>query len=139
MEIYTKWFVLGLVLLGLELATGTFYMLVMAIALGAGGLAALAGLPAPAQLTVAAVVGVTGTLLLRSSRLAAKGKQAPAPGLDTGNRVTVLTWRDDGTARVYYRGAEWDAATESPATPRQETLYIREVRGSQLILTHHKP
>lgn len=139
MAVYINWFVLGLVVLGLELATGTFYMLVMSIALGAGGLAALAGLSQPLQITVAAVVGVVGTVILHRSRTVAKGRQAPERSLDAGNSVRVLAWREDGTARVYYRGAEWDAEPESPDAPREGTFYIRDVRGNKLILTHSKP
>ncbi len=139
MEAHIYWFVLGLAVLGLELATGTFYMLVMSIAFGAGGLAALAGLAQPLQITVAAVVGVVGTLMLQRYRITAKGRQAPERSLDAGHTVKVLAWREDGTARVYYRGAEWDAEPELPDAPREGTFYIRDVRGNKLILTHCKP
>lgn len=136
MEAYVYWFVLGLILLGLELATGTFYMLVMALAASAGGLAAYFGLPQALHFVAAAAVGFIGTLVLRKSR--ASMLETPEPGLDAGHSVKVVAWREDGTARVFYRGAEWDAELESPDTPRDGALYIREVRGSLLILTHSK-
>lgn len=140
MEAYIYWFVLGLILLGLELASGTFYMLMMALAATAGGLAAYFGLPEAMHFVVAAVVGVVGTLWLKKSKGAMGKRQIPEPSLDAGHSVKVLAWREDGTARVFYRGAEWDAELESPDAPRDGTLYIREVRGNQLILTHsHKP
>ena len=44
MAIYVYWFLLALVLLGLELATGTFYLLMLSIAMAVGGVAALFGL-----------------------------------------------------------------------------------------------
>ena len=99
MDAYVYWFVLGLILLALELASGTFYMLVMALAAGAGGLAAYFGLPQTLPFVAAAVVGVSGTLLLRKSRAAIQSRR-PESSLDVGHSVNVLTWREDGSARV---------------------------------------
>jgi membrane protein implicated in regulation of membrane protease activity len=133
------WFVLSLVLLAAELASGTFYMLVLAVALAAGGFAALAGAPAGLDFAVAAFVGVAGVAVLRRWR----ARQTPAAtalqDLDVGQPVEVIGWRDDGTARVRYRGAEWDAELVSADTPHTSPLYIAEVRGVRLALTHHKP
>jgi membrane protein implicated in regulation of membrane protease activity len=134
---YIYWFLAGLALLGLEMVSGTFYLLVLAVALGIGGLAALAGLNLPLQLTLAALAGVIGTALLRKAR---RGHPTTAEqNLDIGQPVQIVTWHEDGTARVHYRGAEWDARTESAATPRENTLYIQALHGATLILTHHKP
>ncbi len=135
---YIYWFLAGLVLLGLEMVSGTFYLLVLAVALGIGGLAALAGLDLPLQLTLAALAGVTGTALLRRTRRGRATTEAQQ-NLDIGQPVQVLTWREDGTARVHYRGAEWDAQAESAATPHEATLYIKALHGATLILSHHKP
>jgi len=44
MEPYVYWFLLAFGLLALEMATGTFYMLIVSIALGLAGIAALLGL-----------------------------------------------------------------------------------------------
>lgn len=137
MEHYVVWFVLGLIFLGVELATGTFYMLVLAIALGAGGLAALLGFIPELQYVVAAAVGLVGTLVLRRFRMQVQNRPKDQ-SLDLGQPVKVLQWRDDGSARVHYRGAEWDAELATPDTTREGQLYIREVRGNTLILTHEK-
>lgn len=138
MEHYVYWFVLGLIFLGMELATGTFYMLVLAIALGAGGLAALLGFIPELQYVIAAAVGLAGTLVLRRFRMAVQNRPAQDQSLDIGQPVKILQWREDGTARVHYRGAEWDAELASPDAPQEGQLYIREVRGNTLILTHEK-
>jgi hypothetical protein len=47
--------------------------------------------------------------------------------------------REDGTLRVAYRGAEWDAELKSADTPQDQPLYIHAMHGSKLILSHHKP
>ena len=138
MALYVYWFLLALVLIGLEMATGTFYLLVVAIAMGLGGAAALLGMGLAAQLAVAALAGVVGIVLLRRWK-GGSSTDAASESLDTGQPVKVLTWREDGTARVFYRGAEWDAELESVDSGREGTLYIRAMRGSVLILTNHKP
>ncbi len=137
MTSYVYWFLLALGLLMAEMATGTFYMLVLSIALAVGGVAALLGLGEPLQLTLSAAAGITGIIFLRRAK-AARPAKAASQNLDIGQPVQVIAWRDDGTARVYFRGAEWDAEPESADTPRATTLYIKAMRGSTLILTQHK-
>lgn len=138
MASYVYWFLAGLILLGLEMVSGTFYLLVLGIALFIGGGAALAGFGVALQFALAALAGIIGTAILRKlrpSRSAASDEQS----LDVGQPVQVLTWHDNGTARVHYRGAEWDAEPESPDMPRDGTFYIKALRGAILILTHNKP
>ena len=138
MEAYVYWFVLALVLLGAELVSGTFYMLVMSLALGAAGVVALLGVGMEWQYVTAAVVGVAGTVLLRRSKVTARSREVQEQSLDVGQSVKVLEWHEDGTARVHYRGAEWDAEPESADFTREGPFYICEVRGNTLILSHHK-
>ncbi len=137
MAFYIYWFLLALVLIGMEMATGTFYLLMLGVAMAVGGLAALSGADFALQLMLSALAVMAGTIILRRW----KGSHVPPAAnadLDTGQAVKVLSWRDDGTARVFYRGAEWDAEPESAATPRETTLYIKSMRGSTVILTHQK-
>ncbi len=138
MSPYIYWFLLSLGLVMLELVTGTFYMLVLALALGVGGFAALLGWSQSVQFTLSAVAGAIGILLLRRWR---RGKAASAPSLnlDIGQPVQSVSWHQDGAVRALYRGAEWDAELESADTPREGIFYIKALRGSTLVLTHHKP
>lgn len=57
MSAWIWWMVLAFGLLILELLTGTFYLLVIAVALAAAGLAGLAGAPFTMHLVVAAAIG----------------------------------------------------------------------------------
>lgn len=134
---YIIWFLLGLAMLAAEMATGTFYILVLGIALGAGGIAALLGLALPLQITLSAVVGIVGTIILRRSKIT-RPESAQEQNLDIGQAVRVMHMREDGTLRVAYRGAEWDAELASADTPRDQPLFIQAMRGSTLVLTHHK-
>ena len=137
MAAYVLWFLLALVLLAAEMATGTFYLLVLAIALATGGVAALMDLSVPTQLTLCAVVGIVGTIILRRSKIT-RPESAESQNLDIGQPVRVLHWREDGTLRVIYRGAEWDAEVLSADTPRDQNLFIHSMRGSTLILSPYK-
>ena len=138
MKIYAYWFLLAFIMLALEMATGTFYILVMSVALAIGGLVALAGLDLTWQLTVSALAGIIGILVLQQrKRKAPLVNQASNP--DVGEQVSVLTWRENGKLRVYFRGTEWDAELASSDVAREQALYIKATRGSTLILTHLKP
>jgi membrane protein implicated in regulation of membrane protease activity len=137
MEIYIYWFLLALALIALEMATGTFYLLMLAIAMAVGGLAALLGAGVTWQLALSALMVIAGTIVLRRWK-GTQVKEVSSASLDIGQPVKVIKWNDNGSARVFYRGAEWDAEPESADVPHDETLYIAAVRGSSLILTHRK-
>jgi membrane protein implicated in regulation of membrane protease activity len=137
MEIYIYWFLLALILVGLEMVTGTFYLLMVGIAMAVGGLAALLGMSIVWQLVLGAATVVAGTVILRRWK-GTQVKDSGSSNLDIGQPVRVIKWHDNGTARVFYRGAEWDAEPESADTPHDETLYIKAIQGSALVLTHRK-
>jgi membrane protein implicated in regulation of membrane protease activity len=137
MENYIYWYVLALVLIGLEMASGTFYLLVLSIAMAVGGTAAFLGGGIVWQLVLGSATGVAGTIILRRWK-GSLAVEMPNASLDIGQPVRVIRWNDDGSARVVYRGAEWDAEAESADTPQDVTLYIAAVRGSALVLTHRK-
>ena len=138
MAAYIIWFLLALILLAAEMATGTFYLLVLAIALATSGIAALFDLPLPMQITLGAVVGMAGTIILRRSKIT-RPESAQNQNLDIGQPVRILHWREDGTLRVIYRGAEWDAEVIAADTRRDQPLFIESMRGSTLILSQKKP
>jgi membrane protein implicated in regulation of membrane protease activity len=128
-------------LVAAELFTGTFYLLMLAFGLAAGGIAAYAGLALEWQLVAAAVVGVAATVVLRRSRFG-KLRSTPATrdpdiSMDIGQLIEVDAWRGVGngySARVSYRGALWDVDLEAGAQPLAGQFIIREIRGSRLIV-----
>jgi membrane protein implicated in regulation of membrane protease activity len=136
MSAYVAWFVVGFVLLIAELLTGTFYLLVLAIAAGVGGLVALGGGSLPLQLVVAAAIGLAGSLWLRRSRA---GRTSPAAealqNLDLGQTVRVDHWSAGRTARATYRGAQWDVELAAGEEPLAGDFVIREIHGSRLVVS----
>jgi len=131
------WFLVAFGLMALEMASGTFYMLVLGLAFAVGGMLSLLEYSAPVQFTAAAISGVVGTLILQIVR---RGKPLTTQNqsLDVGQPIQSVSWHDDGTARVVYRGTEWDADPENADTPHELPLYIKEIRGSRLVLSKHK-
>jgi membrane protein implicated in regulation of membrane protease activity len=134
---WMMWAIGAGVLIGLELFSGTFYLLMIAIGFGAGSLTALAQVDTPGQLLVAALVAAVATLLLRRSRFGKTARQPaeanPDVNLDIGQSVSVPAWQD-GVARVMYRGALWDVELAPGEAAAPGVYRIREVRGSRLIV-----
>jgi membrane protein implicated in regulation of membrane protease activity len=133
------WLVAAGVLVILELFTGTFYLLMIAIGLAAGAIVALAGPGVPAQAIVAAIVGVLATGLLHRSRFGhparTNAQRDRNVNLDIGQRVTVPAW-DNGRARVMYRGALWDVELTHGVAPHAGEFRIVEVDGSRLVVAN---
>ena len=133
-----SWLMAAGVLVVLELFSGTFYLLMIALGLCAGALAAVAGLAVAVQLIVAAAVGVVATAVLHRSRFghSRRGNTARDPNvnLDIGQRIEVPHWHD-GHARVKYRGALWDVELGPGAHAQPGVFKIVEVQGSRLIVS----
>jgi membrane protein implicated in regulation of membrane protease activity len=135
------WIWLGLAALALigELATGTFYLLLVALGLAAGGVAAWFGAGIEWELVACGVVLLLGLLVLRKTRVLKKREVDSARNadvnLDIGQTVSVEAWSENGTARVWYRGAHWQAELARGQAPLAGEQTITEMRGSILVLT----
>ena len=138
MEHFWTWWIVAAALIGAELLSGTFYLLAIGVAVGLGGVAAWLGASEPMQFAVAGVLGVVLTIVAHRWRIA-HATPPQQPGLDIGQAVQVLQWNPDGTARVAYRGSEWDAELATPEAERAATMYISATRANTLVLTGRKP
>ena len=109
MTSYYLWFAVAVVLVIAELATGTFYLLMIALGVAAGGVAALLGADEPIQTVAAALVAIIGIVLLRRTRFGKLRRRDaasnPDVNLDIGQELEVPAWDDSRRARVPYRGA----------------------------------
>ena len=133
---YWIWWILAAVLIGAQIVTGPFYLLVVGIAFAVGGFLAVLGLALPLQLVVAGGVAVVGTMI--AHRWRGKRVPPPTPSLDLGQSVRVLDWNDDGSARVSYRGSQWNAELADAGVARAETMYIVGTRGSTLVIADRR-
>jgi membrane protein implicated in regulation of membrane protease activity len=134
---FVWWFVLGFILLVAELATGTFYLLVIATALGAAGIASLLGASFPTQLVIAAAIGFGGSLWLRQTRvgrLRSADAGTALQNLDVGQTVRINEWTAGRTARASYRGAQWDIELAAGEEPVPGEFVIREIHANRLVV-----
>ena len=133
MQAWFLWWIIAAVLVGIELTTGTFYLLVYGVAAAIAGLAAWLGAGLVIQLLVAAGIAVSGTYGLRHWRRDNGNGDSAMQGMDIGQSVKMEAW-NAGRGQVHYRGAVWDAEAESAHVDVTRALYIRAVKGSTLIL-----
>ncbi|MDB5753202.1 MAG: hypothetical protein JWP65_3623 [Ramlibacter sp.] len=134
----TIWWLLAGAAVGIELVTGTFYLLMLAIGLAAGAIAAHLGLGVPAQLVAAAIVGGGATAAWHLARKRrppqARAEANPDVNLDVGETVHVLGWGPDHTATVRYRGANWTVVPYGSTSEGPGNYRVREVTGSRLVV-----
>lgn len=134
----TLWWLLAGSAVVVELFTGTFYLLMLAIGLGAGALAAHAGLGTSAQLVTAAVIGSAAVIGWNRHTRRRPGDPSPrslrSVNLDIGEIVQIDAWQADGTATVRYRGASWTAIHRPGATPQTGPHRVAELVGSRLLV-----
>lgn len=139
MEMYLLWAVTGIVLIIIEMLTGTFYLLVLGIAALAAAAAAYLGQSFWVQAVTVAAVSVLGVILIKRFR----GTDQPASdqGLDIGQAVTLDAWisEPDGLARVKYRNAQWEAQVSGDRMPGGKVFYIHAVDGNTLRVSAAKP
>ena len=135
----TMWWVLAGILVAVELAIGTFYLLMIALGIAAAAVAAHLGMPLPGQVATAAVIGGGATALWHWRRYR-NPRSAPASSnrdvnLDIGAHVQVDEWAADHTTRVSYRGAGWPARLAPGATPTAGQHEVVAVEGNWLVLS----
>jgi membrane protein implicated in regulation of membrane protease activity len=134
----TLWWVVAGVLVAVELASGTFYLLMLAVGAAAAAVAAYLGIGLAGQLLGAAIVGGGAVVAWHLKRACAP---APLPAganrdvnLDIGELVQVDQWGADGSARVTHRGASWQARHAGGGTPAPGAHVIRALEGNILLL-----
>jgi membrane protein implicated in regulation of membrane protease activity len=134
----TFWWLLAATAVALELASGTFYLLLMALGFAGAALAAHLGAGLAVQITVAAAVAagsVVGWYAVRRERRASgRSQRGEALDLDIGETVQVDTWNADGTATVRYRGAAWTALARAGTLPAPGPHRVAGMVGSRLLV-----
>lgn len=140
MDISLAWLIAGIALIVTELATGTFYLLVLGIAALVGAGVGYAGGAHLWQAVAAAVVAVAGVVWVQQYRK--RSAASPMRGLDVGQPAAFESWvnRSAGHARVKYRDALWDAQVSGDASGEPgEILYVVSVDGNTLKVSKTRP
>lgn len=143
MSLSVIWWVLAGLLVAVELTVGTFYLLMLALGVAAGALAAHAGLAPQLQIATAALVG--GVAVFACYLVRRRGPDAPSAradrsvNLDIGGQLQIDDWRPDKTAQVRYRGATWTAVCKDSGVPAPGRYRIVELSGSRLLVVSDAP
>ncbi len=139
MDAYLLWAVAGIVLIIVEMLTGTFYLLVLGIAALAAAAAAYSGFSFWVQAVVIAAVVVAGVILLKRFRGAAL--PGASQSLDIGQAVVLDSWisEADGLARVTYRNAQWEAQVAGERVDGGKVFFIHAVDGNTLRVSAVRP
>src|SRR5512137_132776 len=139
----TVWWVLAGIAVAIELSTGTFYLLLLALGLAAGAIAGHLGFSVPLQIVAAAAVGGGATALWRWRHAQATPTEPAASNrdvnLDVGERVFVQEWSANRTARVQYRGSPWEARLAPGAPAVSGEHLVSAVEGNWLVLAPAAP
>ena len=131
----TIWLICALIALAFEFITGTLYLLVFSIALAGGGLVALQGQPAAAQFLAASLSGLIALAAVTVWKRRAAKTPPPVVDGDIGQTVDILRKTGAHTARVHFRGTEWDALLLDDGLEPGEHGIIVGRDGNQLHVT----
>lgn len=134
-----QWWIAAALLVALELGSGTFYLLMLAVGAAAGALAAQFGAAAEWQWATAAVVGTALVGLLYRLRRHPGAGPNPDVNLDIGSTLRVESWPADGNVRVRYRGSDWNARLAPGSKPEPGLFRIVALDGNTLVLQSAAP
>jgi membrane protein implicated in regulation of membrane protease activity len=132
---FISWLVFGVLFMCGEIASGSFYLLAIGLAFIYPAIGDLVGASSGAQLAalgLGAVAHVLVVLALRKRKPSVAPKAAPT---DIGERVDVIEWFDESSARVKLRGEEWEADKLRAEMPNAPHGIIESVQGSRLIIS----
>ncbi|MBU1385811.1 MAG: NfeD family protein [Alphaproteobacteria bacterium] len=135
---YWIWLAIGVILLAVEAAFSTEWLLWPAVAAGVVAVVTALGLPLglPGEFLLFAVLTVAATLLSR--RLIQRVNPADAPDINArdsrlvGQRAQVVQPFVDGRGRVFVSGAEWVAEIEGAAPLAGESVIVEAMDGTRL-------
>ncbi|MBV8680081.1 MAG: NfeD family protein [Aquitalea sp.] len=141
---YTLWLIGALLALIAEFMSGTFYLLVVAVALAVAGVGSLAGASEPACWLLASLTGSIGVFCVARwrARLASTGKSHATrlnddPDLGQTVYITALLGKD--MARVHYRGTEWQARLDSQHDWQVGAQAIIRARDGNILILSPTP
>jgi membrane protein implicated in regulation of membrane protease activity len=134
----TVWWLLAGALVALELLSGTFYLLMLALGAAVAAIAAHLGVPLVIQIVVASVAGLASVALWHQFKKRKPGDPSAraqrSVNLDVGEIIQVDAWLPDGSAQVKYRGALWRVIQRPGNAPVPGAYRVAELVGSSLLV-----
>ncbi len=132
---FITWLVFGAMFMFGEFAMGNFYLLAIGLAFIYPAIAAYLDASLGAQLAVLGAGTVVHSLIVMLLRKRGpSGSPSNIPD-DVGQRVEVIEWIDENSARVSFRGQVWEADKVRGEMPDAAHGIIQSVQGSRLIIS----
>ena len=131
---FVLWLVFGILLMLIEMATGTLHLLAIGLAFIYPAIASYTGASTYIQLAAlgsGTLVHLLIVFILRKLRPSSPSSKVPT---DVGQRVEVIEWLDEGAARVMYHGKEWPADKAEIEMPDADHGIIKIVQYGRLII-----
>lgn len=132
------WLIAAVFLAGADILLGTVFLLIIGLAALAGFVVSLLGLGFALQAALFAVVGIAGCVIYSRVRHQKQRRvQFDAEHLQNvneGQTVEVEHWDENGKAKVFYRGAVWDAVAASDQAEKKGLWEIVGMKGNTLVL-----
>lgn len=136
---FISWSVFGILFMLVEFATGTLYLLAIGLAFIYPAIADYAGASLGIQLIALSAGAIAHALIVMMWRKRKPSRPLSNIPTDVGQRVEVIEWLDECTARVKYRGKEWEADKVKSEMPDAAHGIIRSVHGHRLIISTEQP
>ena len=129
------WLIIAGILLIAEMLSGTFYLLMLAIAAVCAWFVLLAGADFLTQTIFFLICAAILTVLTRRYRYRLNARNRPnlAENLDAGQIITVHEWIE-GIGHTHYRGTQWAVQLEHPdeQTLHDGSYRIVRLDGTQI-------
>lgn len=135
---YWIWLAIGVLLLAVEAAFSTEWLLWPAVAAGVVAVVAALGLPLGVLGEVALFAALTVVATLLSRRLIQRVNPSDSPDINArdsrlvGQRAQVVQGFVDGRGRVFVSGAEWVAEIEGASPLAGESVIVEAIDGPKL-------
>ena len=132
------WLALGVILLAVEAAFSTEWLLWPAVAAGVVAVVTALGLPLNFWGEVMLFAGLTVAATLMSRQLIQRVNPSDSPDINAregrlvGQRAQVVQGFVDGRGRVFVSGAEWVAEIEGTAPLAGESVIVEGMDGPKL-------
>lgn len=130
-----SWLVYGVLCMLAEFLYGSMYLFAIGLAFAYPALAEYSGADLSMQLAALAAGAAVHSLIVFGIRSARKGTSTKPVRPEVGERVDVIEWLDECSARVTCRGREWQADKFDSRMPDAMHGTIHSVQGSRLVIT----
>lgn len=132
---FVSWSVFGVLCILAEFAIGTFYLFAIGLAFAYPAIADYMDASGATQIAVLCLGAITHALIVRQlhkRQLSTPRVERPS---DIGQRVEILEWMDESSARVKYLGRQWEADKLRAEMPDTDFGIIHAMHGSRIIIT----